>query len=97
MRTPGKRAGSPFVPFVNTSPLIDPGAEELFWAKQGPRNSRIVKAIPINTRMAAPPRPIKCNALSKPSAFQAICFKALRKQKMESVRAETLGEERDAN
>jgi len=26
MRAPGKTAGSPFAPFVNTSPLIDPSA-----------------------------------------------------------------------
>jgi hypothetical protein len=83
MRTPGKTAGSPFVPFVNTSPLIDPGAEERPWAKHGLRNSRIVKAIPINARMAAPPGHLNCNVLPKPRASDAICFKALRKREMQ--------------
>jgi hypothetical protein len=55
MRAPGKTADFPFVPFVKTSPLIDPSAGDPSWAKQGLRRSMAASAISINIRTAAPP------------------------------------------
>jgi len=70
------------MPFLNTSPLIDPGAAEPPCAEAWTTNGGFSKRIAFNARMAAPPGQGKCNTLPKSTAPGAISSNTLRKQGM---------------